>query len=84
MLCYAGLKVFLDMKGSKPIVMAKVLRDMLKEFPDLHEWAVVCSFYPQTLLAVKWYLPQFSTILTFRLESINDLYIIFNLLSIAN
>ena len=60
------MTVFLDMKGSQPFVMAKVLTDMVAEFPDLHEWAVVCSFYPQTLLSVKYYLPQFATILTHR------------------
>lgn len=61
-----GLKVFLDIKGSRPITMAKVLKAMVEEFPDLHEWAVVCSFYPHLLYAVKWSLPQFVTILTHR------------------
>ena len=62
----AGMVVFLDVIGSQPFAMAKVLTDMVAEFPDLHEWAVVCSFYPQTLLSVKYYLPQFATILTHR------------------
>lgn len=62
----AGLKVFLDMKGSRPLTMAKVVTDMSQEFPDLHEWAAVCSFYPQLLFAVKLYTPRFVTILTHR------------------
>ncbi|XP_067948441.1 glycerophosphodiester phosphodiesterase 1-like [Watersipora subatra] len=61
-----GLRAFLDIKGSQPFMMARAIGEMAKEFPDLHEWAVVCSFYPQALIAMKWQYPQFSTILTFR------------------
>ena len=63
---FLGLTVFLDMKGSRPVTMAKALKAMTDAFPDLHEWAVVCSFYPYLLYAVKWHVPQFVTILTHR------------------
>jgi len=60
------------------MAMVKVIRDMLREFPDLYKWAVVCSFYPQTLYAVKWSIPQFSTILTHRCVLYSLFHIVFH------
>lgn len=60
------MTAFIDVKGVNTFAMAHAIEDIVKEFPDLHEWAVICSFYPQTLIDVKWRLPQFATVLTHR------------------